>query len=240
MYNSLKSKCELDLLHQLGEEAKKNSITEVLHNFPVFAARQNIARFLNRYEMFKKILTVHGCILEFGIFKGAGLFSWIHFSSILEPYNISRKIVGFESFKGFPSISKKDSKTSTKGLLKSDWEETISKCQEISQKNSALPHVSKTEIVVGDICQTLPKYLKTHPQTIVALAYIDVDIYKPTKSIIENILNRMPKGAILAFDEINDPLDMGESIALLESISISKYRIQRNTFDSYPSYIQIE
>lgn len=240
MFNSLKSEKEKSLLDRLGTAAKHQQINDVLHNFPVFTARQNIARFLNRHEMFKKILNIHGCIIEFGIFKGAGLFSWIHFSSIYEPYNLSRKIIGFDSFQGFPSISKKDSKTSTKGLLKSDWQKTLQECKNIAQQNSSIPHVCRTEIVKGDICSTLPRYLIENPQTIIALAYVDVDIYKPTKTILNKILNRMPKGAILAFDELNDPLDKGETVALLETLKIKNYKIQRNTFDSYPSFIEIE
>lgn len=190
--------------------------------------------------MFKKILPHHGSIFEFGVFQGAGLLSWLHFSSIFEPYNISRKVVGFDSFKGFPETSKKDSPTSKKGMLKSNWERTLKTTLELHQRNSALPHIKKSEIIVGDICQTLPVYLKKNPHTLIALAYIDVDIYKPTKVILKNIIRRMPKGSILAFDELNDPLDKGETIALLESINLNRYKILRNSFDSYPSYIEIQ
>jgi hypothetical protein len=189
--------------------------------------------------MFKKILDVHGSILEFGVYKGVGAFSWLHCSSILEPYNISRKIYGFDTFSGFPDISEKDSPTNSKGDLGDSSYDELVKAATIHQENIAVTHVPRVEFIRGDICETLPAFLKTNPHVIAALVYIDVDIYKPTKTILEMIVKRVPKGGIIAFDELNDERDHGESIALLEEININNHQIRRNYFDSFPCYMVI-
>ena len=230
---------EQNIFDRLGKCAVDGpfSMTEVLTNFSVYAPRQTIARFLNRYEMFKKILDVHGSIIEFGVYKGAGAFSWLHFSSVLEPYNIRRKIIGFDTFAGFPGISEKDSPTNAKGDLGDTSYDELVKIANIQQENIAVPHVPRMELIKGDICETLPSFLKKNPHVIAALVYMDVDIYKPTKAILEMIVKRVPKGGIIAFDQLNDERDHGETVALLEQININNHQLRRNYFDSFPCYM---
>lgn len=235
----IKTDKELSIIDRLGISAEKGpfSMVDILNNFSVYTPRQAVARFLNRYEMFKKVLDVHGSILEFGVYKGSGLFSWMHFSSIMEPYNISRKIFGFDTFSGFPEISKKDSPTNAVGDLKDTSYEELANAAKIQQENIAVSHVQRVELIRGDICETLPVFFEKNPHVIAALVYIDVDIYKPTKAILDMIINRVPKGGIIAFDELNDERDQGETVALLEQININNHQIKRNYFDSFPCYM---
>ena len=77
-----------------------------LRSFSLYTPRQVISDFLVRYELYKMVLDIPGSIFEFGVFNGQGLMSYAHFSSIMEPNNISRKIYGFDTFEGFESISR--------------------------------------------------------------------------------------------------------------------------------------
>jgi hypothetical protein len=237
----IKTEEEIKLIDRIGKCAEESPFTmvDILNNFSVYTPRQTVARFLNRYEMFKKILKVHGSVMEFGVYKGAGAFSWLHFSSILEPYNISRKIFAFDTFTGFPDISDKDSPSNSKGDLNDTSYDELVKIAAIQQENIAVNHIPRLKFIKGDICETLPMFLEKNPHVIAALVYIDVDIYKPTKAILEMIIRRVPKGGIIAFDELNDERDQGETIALLEEININNYQIKRNYFDSFPCYMII-
>jgi len=81
----------------------------IANNFSKYSRRQEITRFIARYEMFKMVQQVQGSIVECGVYSGQGLFSWAHFSSILEPVGGAfRKIYGFDTFDGFPSVHEKD------------------------------------------------------------------------------------------------------------------------------------
>ena len=60
-------------------------------NFSKYTRRQTIARFLARYEIFKKQIDIKGSIIECGVNEGMGLMSLAHFSVTLEPYNYQRK-----------------------------------------------------------------------------------------------------------------------------------------------------
>ena len=57
-------------------------LIEKIEAFPKFASRQAIAKFLTKYEIFKRILTVNGSIVECGVLHGAGLLAWAKMSSL--------------------------------------------------------------------------------------------------------------------------------------------------------------
>ncbi len=82
-----------------------------LENFPKYVRRQHLKRFLALYEIFKLILPVKGSIIECGVFHGFGLMSWAKLSTILEPENLTRRVYGFDSFGGFPSVHPKEFNT---------------------------------------------------------------------------------------------------------------------------------
>lgn len=86
------------------------SVYEKIQSFPIYLQTTYIRKFISRYEIYKKILDVHGSIIECGVLGGGGVFSWAHFSEIFEPYNHLRNIIGFDTFEGFPSINQFDLK----------------------------------------------------------------------------------------------------------------------------------
>lgn len=65
------------------------------------------------YEIFKLALPVKGSIIECGVFRGFGFMTWFKLSTMLEPENLTRRIYGFDTFEGFPSISDHDESAST-------------------------------------------------------------------------------------------------------------------------------
>lgn len=226
-------------------ESSNLATEDKLINFPRFVNRRDVATFLNRYEIFKKVVNVHGAIVECGVNLGAGLFSWLHFSSILEPYNSSRYIVGFDTFNGFQSLNENDEK----GIYLEDrWKEFSSKQSyneildsiETQTENRPLSHLDKLSVVKGDATETIPSYMIDNPHLLVALLHIDFDIHEPTKIALENIVPRMPRGSIIAFDDLSAHEGPGETIAFLESMDLKKYKLCRNNFDSFLCYLVIE
>ena len=88
--------------------------------------------------------------------------------------------------------------------------------------------------------ETADKFLEENPHVLVSLMYLDFDLYEPTKKALEVFLPRMGKGSVIAFDEINHPLWPGETLALLESMDLSKFSIRKFPFEINMSYIVIE
>jgi hypothetical protein len=67
-----------------------------------------------------------------------------------------------------------------------------------------------------------------------------MDLFEPTKKALEMFLPRMPKGAVVAFDELDNPMWPGETLALAESIGINKLSIRRFEWDPYIGFAVLE
>ena len=213
---------------------------EKLQAFTKYAPLSDINKFLTRFLIFQHVLQVHGDIIECGVYNGAGLLSWAQFSAILEPLNHHRKVRGFDTFTGFAKINEKDHgsllEIAREGGLATNAGENITEAIRLLDLYRILGHIPKVLLHPGDACQTIPACLKENQHLVVALLYLDFDVYEPTKCAIEHFLPRMPKGAVIAFDELNQRHWPGETLAVLESVGIRNLRIQRLPFQPSVSF----
>jgi len=218
-------------------EANPSSWETKLENFPKYVRRQNLTRFLALYEIFKLIQPVKGSIIECGVNHGFGTMSWAKFSAILEPVNLMRRVYGFDTFEGFPGVSEKDRSATSQhvkeGDLAADVHDELTQLVDIYDSTRFIGHVNKVKLVRGDAPKTIPAFVEENPHLLVSLLYLDFDLYEPTKVALEHFLPRMPKGAVVAFDELDNPLWPGETLAMLETHAKRPLRIERLDFDPY-------
>jgi hypothetical protein len=210
-----------------------------LENFPKYVRRQHLKRFLAMYEIFKLVLPVKGSVIDCGVFRGFSLMAWAKLSTILEPENLTRRIYGFDTFDGFPAIHEKDVNSTAipePGGLCVDSHDELQALIAEYDRDRFLGHMPKVYLVPGDARQTIPQFARGNPHLVVSLLFLDFDLYEPTKVAIEHFLPRMPKGAIIAFDELDNPIWPGETQALLDSISINRLELRRIEWDPYIAY----
>lgn len=210
-----------------------------LRAFTKYVPLGEFSKFIAKYEIFKKIINVHGGIVECGVHQGAGLMTWGIISSILEPLNHIRKIVGFDTFDGFVSINevdKADNEHTKKGGLSVNSYDDLKKSIQLYDTFRPLGHIGKIELVKGDASLTIASYLENNPHLVVALLYLDFDVYEPTKDALKLLRSRMPKGAIIAFDELYVQQWPGETQAVHEVLGINNLRIERFPFHPQISY----
>jgi hypothetical protein len=236
---------EHSVIDELSRAFEKSSVPvfQRLQTFPNYVRRQDISRFLTKYELFKLSIQANGSIVECGVFAGGGLFGWLHFSSMLEPYNHTRRIIGFDTFNGFPDIHDKDlssgmSQHTKVGAFQTSIsiKEELEELSNIHNANRPIGHIQKIELVKGDACKTIPEYIENNPHLLISLLYLDFDIYAPTKVALEALLSRVVKGGVVAFDELNCKEFAGETIALLETLPLDNVKLQRLPTDPYISY----
>lgn len=215
---------------------------EILRNLGLYIRRQELKRHLFMNELYKKIIDVNGIIVEFGTRWGQNLALFESFRGIYDPFNLYRKIVGFDTFEGFPSVTEKDGGFVSKNdySVSKNYEEYLEQVLIYHEQESPVGHLKKFEIIKGDVVVEVEKYFLEHPETIVALAYFDLDLYSPTKKCLETIKSHLTKGSVLGFDELNDPNHPGETLALKEIFGLDKYEIKRNCYSVRQSYIVID
>lgn len=116
----------------------------------------------------------------------------------------------------------------------------LRECVRLYDLNRFIEHIPRVELVVGDAMQTIPEYVENNPHLVVAMLYLDFDLYEPTKMAIETFLPRMPKGSILAFDELNQESWPGETMAVLETVGLRNLRIERFPFTPQLSFAVLD
>lgn len=213
--------------------------TELVHNLGLYLTRQTFSRLLFLAELYQQIIPVHGVAMEFGVRWGQNLALLHALRGMYEPFNYNRKIIGFDTFAGFPSVAPEDGslvKPSDYGVGE-NYQAYLEQILALHEADSPVAHKRKFELVAGDAMQTVPAYLARHPETIVAFAYFDFDLYAPTKACLEAIRPHLTKGAILAFDELNTPEFPGETLAFQEVFGTSNYALRRSPLNPLVSYI---
>jgi hypothetical protein len=213
---------------------------ELLDNLPLYASRHALGRVLLMHALYERILDVHGVILLFGVRWGRDLAILQTLRSILEPGNATRRIIGFDTFEGFPSVSGHDgdARPGDYGVT-ADHADALAALLGDRDAEEGNPY-PRREIVQGDATATLPRWLESHPETVVALAYFDMDLYEPTRACLAALGPYLTRGSVVGFDEVAHPGWPGETVALREVRGLDRVRLQRTRFAGTPSFFVVE
>lgn len=217
---------------------------ELLVNLGLYIRSSALAKILYINELYQRIVNTPGVIMEFGVWWGQNLALFESMRAIYEPYNYTRRVIGFDTFTGYPSVAPEDGKSE---LIKvggysvtTMYEDYLGQLLDYHEDENTMSHIKKYEIIKGDVTVTIDKYLKEHPETIISLAYFDLGLYEPTKKCLEAIKAHFTRGSVIALDELNSWEFPGETIALKEAWGLDKYRIIRSKFLPDRSFIVID
>ena len=217
---------------------------EILVNLGAYLRSTQLAKILYLNELYQLIERVPGIVVELGVWWGANLALLESFRSVYEPYNWTRKVVGFDTFEGYPEVTEKDGSSRYAAVggytVSEGYEEHLDRLLAAHEADNVIPHIKKYELVRGDVTETVRGYLDANPQTIVALAYFDLALYEPTRVCLDAIRPHLTRGSVLAMDELNSADFPGETIALREVIGLDRYRIERSRFLPDRSYVVID
>lgn len=219
-----------ELMPQYGNNWHRHSL--------VALKTEALARVLYYSELYKKIVDVPGVICEFGVQWGATLAELVNLRNLLEPYNTSRIIYGFDTFEGFISTTASDGGFSKTGDYASfdGYEKKLDEILSLHESFSPMSHIKRFQLIKGDAAKTTADWLQANPHAIVSMAIFDMDLYEPTKEVLKLIRPRLTKGSVLVFDEINCRHFPGETTALDEVIGLNNLRLKRTPLQPYCSW----
>ncbi|ABK43263.1 dTDP-6-deoxy-L-hexose 3-O-methyltransferase [Magnetococcus marinus MC-1] len=210
----------LDLIPRLGENWNQHAL--------VTLRRQSLSRILYYHWIYEKIVGKPGVICEFGVQWGSALTTLQSLRGIYEPYNHQRRIYGFDTFAGFVDVHAEDGSGHQKHDYATDqgYEQQLAEILQLHEQQSPLNHIQKTFLVKGDASQTITTWLNQNPASVIALAIFDMDVYKPTKDVLEQIKPRLFKGSVLVFDEFSCEAWPGETMAVNEVLGLANLRFE--------------
>lgn len=211
---------------------------DLLFNLGLYTRSSVLVKYLVMYEVYQKFLSIPGAIMEFGTWWGQNLILLENLRAILEPFNKQRKIVGFDTFSGYPLPGKTDGDSSVwqegSYATSAAYMDYLNELIKTHEASNVLGHIQGVhQLVQGDVSQTAPEYFRQHPETIVAFAYFDMGLYQPTKVALETIKPHLVTGSVILLDELTWPEAPGEALAFKELFRPAEYHIEKVKL--YPS-----
>src|SRR5689334_21827139 len=140
-------------------EFDKSKSFEYENGFYLTAKESRMGRALAHYELYKKTIGLKGDIVECGIFKGVSFMRFMMFMNLFEK---EKKIIGFDTFDLFPETEYEDDKKELKLFIEETGGGKSIKKEDLENYIRAKGHANY-DLVKGDILQTVPDYLKAHP-----------------------------------------------------------------------------
>jgi hypothetical protein len=217
----------------------------VYSQLSLYLTRQELSRMYAMTELYRDhVLGTNGVMMEFGTCYGRTAALLTNLRGMFEPFNFTRKLIIFDTFSGLYGTNEKDGddRLAVDGAYSAGegYERHLDEVLSYHESEAPIAHRRKFEIVKGDAAQSITTYLAKHPETIVALAYFDFDIYGPTKACLEALRPHLTKSSVLAFDELNCPEYPGETAALAEVFGLGKCTLKRSPFSPWMSYTTCE
>ncbi|WHT23354.1 class I SAM-dependent methyltransferase [Crossiella sp. CA-258035] len=203
----------------------------LIDNLPVYLRRHQLADLLAMDALYRMLPEVPGVIMEFGVLHGRHLAILTALRALHEPYNSYRRIIGFDTFTGFPEISEIDQASPSAAVGRfavPDGEvEHLREVLAAHEAGDPVSHVQRTFVVQGDVRETLPQYLRDNPETVIGMVFFDLDLYEPTREALRAIRPCLAKGSIIAFDELGHPRWPGVTAAVREGLGLEQVTLRQ-------------
>ncbi|CEO27790.1 TylF/MycF/NovP-related O-methyltransferase [Paraclostridium sordellii] len=186
---------------------------------------------LAQYELYKKIVNIPGEVLEFGVYKGASIIRFATYRELLEN-TYSRKIIGFDIFGEFP---KTDNDDDNKFIQRFEEQGGNGISKEVLEDFIKHKNINNIELIKGNVFDTLDEFLEKNKQIKISLLHLDLDVYKPTKFILEKLYERMVPGGIIVFDDYGTV--KGATDAIDEFLKEKNKKIEKLSLCYIPSFV---
>jgi hypothetical protein len=199
----------LDERKKAAEDIGMPGLFDSIDQFGLYAGVQTIGKSLAVYEILKTVSNIPGNIFEFGCWRGSNLLLMAKILKLLQP-NTIKEIYGFESFEGLKTFSDDDGlKNKPHGSYKGN--------EEILRKMIALYGFGEwVNIIKGDATKTIKEFESKNPHILISMAYLDFDLYDPTKIALEFVHSRLSIGGVIVFDQAGTHDWKGEGKAMVE------------------------
>lgn len=202
------------------KQGQNNQILNLYDDFLAKTSMDRLQKILARYELLKIIINVPGDIVECGVFKGSGIYTFAKLHKILMPNN-TRKIIGFDFFNADRKADFK--RKEDKKVL--DWHGENWSAEKTILKNLSDMGINNVELIAGNVIETTKNYAKNNLGFRIAFLYLDVDNYEGTLAILKNLYPLVSPGGVVIFDEYSIR-GHGESDAVNEYFKGSNVEIK--------------
>ena len=192
-------------LDNLELTKEHQSLFDSFNSFILSEDRRVFSKLISRTLLYNEVKDIPGDIVECGVFKGTGLYTFLKLKGLYNP-NSSKKVVGFDFFDTNQLISSINNKTDKEAM------DVLFKERNFIHETSFKDYLSTKliqdgflntdfELIDGDLSTTSKEYSENNPGFKISLMYMDIDLEEPTYNTLVNLWDNVTKGGIIVFDE---------------------------------------
>ena len=192
-------------LNNLELTQTPQSLFDNFNSFILSDDKRVFNKLVSRTLLYNEIKNIPGDIVECGVFKGTGMYTFLKLKNILNP-NSSKKVIGFDFFNTNDLISSIDNKDDKESMY------VLFKERHFSHKQSFKDNFhsqlikngfseSEFELIEGDVSETTKEFSQNNPGFKISLLYMDLDLEIPTYDTLVNLWDNVTRGGLIVFDE---------------------------------------
>ncbi len=202
---------------KFSEDIGAPGLYKFIDHFGLYAGAHTIFNKLWTYELLLQTRGIPGDIAEFGCWNGSNLMFLAKVINLIEP-NSPKKIFGFDNFSGLPATSAEDGIFAGEQVGKYMGNELV-----LRKAIELFDLQNRVELVVGDALETIPNFLAEKQQSLISFAYLDFDLYEPTKAALDFLEGTISVGGVIVFDQALTENWPGETLAMKEFLCRTKH-----------------
>jgi len=183
-----------------NKEVTPQTIYDAYNNFIFSKDMRVFNKMTKRIELYLDVKDIFGDIVEFGVFKGAGLALWLRLREIYETNSIT-KIIGFDYFAPnelLSDLSGNNKKLMEDVLIRAEINDLS--VEAVSKKLNIFGNENFI-LVKGDAVKESARFYNENIGAKIKLLYMDLDLGDPTYQILKKIWPNLSVGGIIVCDE---------------------------------------
>ena len=214
----------------------QKAVMDYENGFYWYSNPSRLAKLCVHYELYKLIVDLPGDVIETGVFKASTLIRLATFRHFFE-VPASRAIYAFDAFGSFPQKKLSGSEDISYAKTYDDNFGNGLSTDEVMNVLTAKGLAANVHCVPGDITETMPQFFNNNPNQRLAFVHIDVEVYEPTMTILEQCWPRLVPGAVVALDDFNESTGASKAINTFFE-NKSNIHFQKFPFADTPTYIK--
>jgi hypothetical protein len=196
---------QINLDNRHGAINANKMIYDSYNDFMFSKDRFIFNKLMMRHSIYKMTEDLMGDIVECGVFRGSGVFSWLKLLNMNEP-NSTKKVLGFDFFQ---SDFVKDIEDESD---RRSMQQVFDRCDDLVSDDISVSGITQRlgaagfdsdsyELIEGDISTTSKKFVDARPGFRISILYLDLDVDKPTYDALNSFWDRVVPGGVVVFDE---------------------------------------
>lgn len=183
-----------------GQPSTPQNVYDSYNNLIFSSDKRVFHKMTKKIELYCDVKDLIGDIVEFGVFKGAGMGLFLKLTDMYETNSITN-VIGFDYFNKINTINSLD------GLNKSSMTHILDRVDinelSLNSVKERLMSIKNNRylLIEGEAVSECKKFDEQTPGQRIKLLYMDIDVGEPTYQILQILWKKVIKNGIVVFDE---------------------------------------